>query len=115
MVGLLNMVDIPTEPTLKTISKQKHKAKARLTRKDSRTGLRMQPPTRQQLISYQTLDKDTAREEIQEFIRNNPRCTDNISTMHWQIISKLRINPEQVTEILDELERDGEAYGKIVG
>lgn len=109
MMGLLNMVDIPTEPTLKTISKQKNKAKARLTRKDSRTGLLMQPPTRQQLISYQTLDKDTAREEIQEFIRNNPRCTTS------QIISKLRINPEQVTEILDELERDGEAYGKIVG
>jgi DNA-binding MarR family transcriptional regulator len=102
-------LDIPTEPTLKTIFKQKHKVKNRLTRKDSRTGLRMQPSTRQQLISYQTLDKDTAREEIQEFIRNNPRCTTS------QIISKLRLNPEQVTEILDKLERDGMAYGKIVG
>jgi DNA-binding MarR family transcriptional regulator len=102
-------LDIPAEPTLKTIFKQKHKVKNRLTRKDSRTGLRMQPSTRQQLISYQTLDKDTAREEIQEFIRNNPRCTTS------QIISKLRLNPEQVTEILDKLERDGMAYGKIVG
>jgi len=103
------MFGISIEPTLKTISKQKHKVKNRLTRKDSRIGLRMQQPTRQQLISYQTLDKDAAREEIQEFIKNNPRCTTS------QIISKLRINPEQVAEILDKLERDGVAYGKIVG
>jgi DNA-binding MarR family transcriptional regulator len=66
-------------------------------------------PTRQQIITYRVLDGNAAKKEITEFISNNPSCTTS------QIISKLRINPEQVADTLDGLERDKLAYGKIVG
>lgn len=72
-MSLLAMYDIFSGSFLKTISRQKVKKYS--TRKDSGARIRLRQPSRQLLISYQILDRDTAREEIREFIRNNPRCT----------------------------------------
>lgn len=85
---------------MRTVYKTKKRPARRLPVRDR--------PTRRQVVAYRILDENLAKKEIMEFIRNNPRCTTS------QIISKLRMNPEQVAEILDELERDGIAYGKLI-
>lgn len=69
----------------------------------------MRKPTRQLVITYRVLDKETVKHEITDFITENPKCTTS------QIISKLRISPEQIAEALEELEREGVVSGRVVG
>lgn len=61
------------------------------------------------VITYHTLDHNEAKTKIEEYINKHPGARTS------KIIDSLRINPEQVVKILNELENNELIYSTEVG
>lgn len=64
---------------------------------------------KQTVITYHTLDHDVAKGRIQAYINKYPGARTST------IIDSLRINPEQVSDILEELETERLVYSTEIG
>lgn len=64
---------------------------------------------KQAVITYHMLDHDEARNRIQEFVDKNPGARTS------KVIDSLRIDPEQVSSILEELESERLIYSRDIG
>ena len=74
-----------------------------IKRKNKKTDIR-----RRAEIYLRTLDMETARKNIQEFINKNPGCKTS------EIIEDLRIDPELAVETLKQLKQDDLVLSKPI-
>ena len=60
-------------------------------------------------VSYHTLEPNEAKTKVQEYINKYPGARTS------KIIESLKINPIQVSDILDELEEEHSIYSREIG